>query len=610
MNTCGHSKITTVAREYHSYPISTLLMYYADSVLESSTTECNLNIISPSVYAVQEGHYTLMYFDGKPHNMSISVVRGFAVYLTQQKFNVTVNITVTPTCKPPYYSYITNTALILFVNSVTDSLVTFRGYPFDFCMNDARMPQCNGTITLTALEVLFYETPSFNTSLEGITSPLLIKDTSFLMILHGVPWPIDYKSVAVLLISKLTPKISHEIVMENVSWCNNEIEDLLVTALYTYSLFLAQAVHASNMKGNLILKLHNIFMLKNKKIFQYQTPNGLIKFINVVNVTMTGTNYFAQNIGGSVIILQSSNLTVSGNITINDGYSFYGGGIRLDTTSTLFLKEPLSASFSSNNAVRGSAIFAPVNSFYGVSVYNNNRETSPIQISPIENYSVENVTDINIKLYFSNNTFNSAGYSIHASLFSFFGNQTSPNFLFDKNTWDDEHSQYVYTTLIDTIIQEMDTFDKYSSLSNGICFQPNRQDWNCIYIDYFFFRSQLSPVIYAYPGGTALSIVNVPKGTYNIEGLHSITYYDLALSDDSTLSYTFYCDYKYDCDSILTATIAEISLYSWPIIRIFIEVCPFGFNLTGNSCSCLSVLETHVILTLYSLTVQQDTGQV
>ena len=80
-------------------------------------------------------------------------------------------------------------------------------------------------------------------------------------------------------------------------------------------------------------------------------------------------------------------------------------------------------------------------------------KTSPIQISPIENYSVENVTDINIKLYFSNNTYGSAGYSLHAPLFSFFGRQTSPKFLFDRKSWDDKHSQYVYTTLIDTIIQ-------------------------------------------------------------------------------------------------------------------------------------------------------------
>ena len=481
VNTCGHSKITTVN---HSYPSLALLTYYTDSMLESFTTECNLDITSPSVYPLPENYYydIQKYLNDKPHKMSISVVKGFAVYLTQQKFKVTVNTTVTPTCKPQV-DYNINTAFILFINSITDSLFTFQGYPFDFCTNDARVPQCNGTITLTALEVLFYETPSFSTSFEGTTSPLLIKDTSFLMIINDSIFPELHES-AVILISKITQKISHEIVMENVSWCKNVIDwyepdDEDPTNYFQY-LFLAQAeLHVSNVKGNLILNLHNIFMLNNvdSDNLPYQTPNGLMNFTNVGNVTMTGTNYFGYNDGGSVIILQSSNLTVSGNITINDGYSYYGGGIRLDTTSTLFLKEPLSAHFSNNNAIQGSAIYAPVN---------NADDTSPIQISPIENYSVENITDIDIKLYFSNNTYGSAGYSLHAPLFSFFGRQTSPKFLFDRKLWDDKHSHYVYTTLIDTIIQEMDMFDKYSSLSNGVCFRKNREDWKCTYIDYFF----------------------------------------------------------------------------------------------------------------------------
>ena len=342
VNTCGHSKINTVVREYHSYPSSTLLMYYTDSMLESFTTECNLNITSPSVYPLPYYYYydIQKYLYDKPHNMSISVVRGFSVYLTQQKFNVTVNISVTPTCKQPPHDYLTNTALILFVNSITDSLVTFQGYPFDFCTNDAKRPQCIGTITLTALEVLFYETPSFSTSFEGTTSPLLIKDTSFLMTVESYGSFPEHHENAVLLISKIAQKISHEIVMESVSWCKNVIDwyDDDKPIHYFRYLFLAQAeLHASNMKGKLILNLHNIFMLNNENNVNlpYQTPNGLMNFTNVGNVTMTGTNYFAHNAEGSVIILQSSNLTVSGNITINDGYSYYGGGIRLDTALQL-----------------------------------------------------------------------------------------------------------------------------------------------------------------------------------------------------------------------------------------------------------------------------------
>ena len=600
VNTCGHSKITTVARENHSYPSSTLLMYYTDSMLESSTTECNLIITSPSVYALPYKYYDdnydydiSNYVKSRPHNLSISVARPFSVYLTQQKFNVTVNTTLTPTCKPPPDKdddVFLNKAFILFVNSVTDSLVTFQGYPFDFCRNDTRMPQCNGNVISTSLEVLFYEMPSFNPSFEGTTSPLLIKDTSFLMTGHEES---DYFTPP-LLISIITQKISHEIVMENVSWCRNYIgwyyDD---SGTYFRYLFLAKA--ASNMKGNLILNLHNIFMLNNECYdnIPRQTYGGPMYFINVSNVTMTGRNYFSHNGGGSVINLKSSNLTVSGNITINDGYSYYGGGIRMDTASILFLKEPLSANFSNNNALDGSAIYAPFSSANTPvrNDYNNADYTSPIQISPIENYSVENITDINIKLYFSNNTFGLAGYSLHAPLFSFIGNQISPNFLFGRLLWDDKHSQFVYTTLINTIIQEMDMFDKHSSLSNGFCFRPNREDWKCTYIDYSFNYSQPLPVIHAYPGETALSVLSVAKGMYEV---YPNYYVDSVLNaSNSTLSFTFYCDKKYEeCKSYLTVTNTEL-LYSFSIIRIRIKVCPFGFNLTGKFCGCPSVLEKH-----------------
>ena len=275
---------------------------------------------------------------------------------------------------------------------------------------------------------------------------------------------------------------------------------------------------------------------------------------------MTGTNYFGHNGGGSVIILKSSNLTVSGNITINDGYSNYGGGIKMDTASIFFLKEPLSANFSNNNALDGSAIYAPFSSASANYFADN---TSPIQISPIENYSVENITDINIKLYFSNNTFGSAGYSLYAPLFSYLGQPLSPNFAHGRSLWDNKHSQYVYTTLIDTIIQGMDMFDKHSSLSNGICFQPNRREWNCTYIDYsIHYIMQPIHVIYAYPGETALSVVSVAKSI--LYEVYPNYYVDSALNaSNSTLSFTFYCDKKYEeCKSNLIVTNTELS-YSW-----------------------------------------------
>ena len=68
--------------------------------------------------------------------------------------------------------------------------------------------------------------------------------------------------------------------------------------------------------------------------------NTFVNF-SCIDVTMSGVNYFAWNYGGSVINVVSSNLTVTGNLTVNDGSAYHDGGIRLDSASTLFLKELL-----------------------------------------------------------------------------------------------------------------------------------------------------------------------------------------------------------------------------------------------------------------------------
>jgi predicted outer membrane repeat protein len=79
--------------------------------------------------------------------------------------------------------------------------------------------------------------------------------------------------------------------------------------------------------------------------------------VNVV-CTISGSSYFGHNFGGSVISAVSSNLTITGNLTVSDGHAFQGGGIRLDAASNLLLQEPLNARFINNSAQLGSAIFA------------------------------------------------------------------------------------------------------------------------------------------------------------------------------------------------------------------------------------------------------------
>ena len=78
------------------------------------------------------------------------------------------------------------------------------------------------------------------------------------------------------------------------------------------------------------------------------------------SVEIKGNSYFSENAGGTVIRVAGSDLFLTGNLTIKNGRAFRGGGIQLDGSSKLFLKEPLEARFYDNHADQGSAIFAPV----------------------------------------------------------------------------------------------------------------------------------------------------------------------------------------------------------------------------------------------------------
>ena len=108
---------------------------------------------------------------------------------------------------------------------------------------------------------------------------------------------------------------------------------------------------------------------------------------------MFGINYFAENHGRTVIKLVASELVVSGNLTIMDGHAYEGGGISMDGLSDLYFQESLVAGFYNNIADQGSVICSEITVLY-----------QTIQIWPSQNYSLSNVTSINISLYFSNNT--------------------------------------------------------------------------------------------------------------------------------------------------------------------------------------------------------------
>ena len=200
-----------------------------------------------------------------------------------------------------------------------------------------------------------------------------------------------------LRVLQFSKTISYEVMLERVAWCNNTVFSKW------YHQIAAQGPgfgdHVLHLKMSDVVIQNNVY--GGVDPIRQRTPNSMMLFDNV-NAIISGNSYIGQNLGGSAVKAISSNITITGNLTICDGYSYYGGGIQLDSYSYLFLKEPLHAQFINNSAQQGSAIFAPSHSSTLGKEYS--RTVSPIQISPAKVYMLDNLTDIDISLIFYGNT--------------------------------------------------------------------------------------------------------------------------------------------------------------------------------------------------------------
>ena len=590
VNLCGDSEVISEGTCKDPEGNMHLFVYFTDTAILSPTMHCNLNI-TLNCYASSMDELELS------DRVKVGSYSDLSLFLTQS-FLVKVDLSVG---SPPHMYGNNVHVLVVFVNSDTASQVSFQGYEhhYELCENSN-----NSDSDTASLQVIFYETSNFTSSVTDILHPIWIHDTAF----TDCRW-CDY----VLVVQKLTGKLSHKVSLDNVSWCSIEGDRNVVgrTALLVAH-NLAKPSHDT--VGELYISLNNI-TLTHGEIYCFLP--WLMYFSHVKQISMTGNNYFKQNSRGTVIKLVTSELAVSGNLTIMGGYAHQGGGISMDGLSTLAFEEPLVAGFYNNIADQGSAIYSPKEqNDYDIMHYLPIEQTdyqSPLQVRPAadKKYSINNVTSINISLHFWNNSNAIMDRSFYAPHFSFLGNQTSPNLLFDQITWDSDRSQHAYTTLIDTILH-MDRIDKYSSLWNGFCIQPHQQEWECEYIDRLIdqlpclnMTDTLGSIV-VYPGQKAFSVHYLdanqlldamycdPSGY--ISGLHS---FSPAAKDNSTLSYkAFYSSeashYRYAVMfRDLNAKTNNYSPYGVPVFLFNVSDCPLGFRLNNESCTCDNKLTSH-----------------
>ena len=599
VNLCGDSEINTVIPGTADWDTNndgikntslmmTMFVYFTDTAF-SLPALCNLHVTTNSASSPVYSRYVDLKLSGK---MKLDFLGDFILFLTQP-FLVNVNLNIGP---PSDAQDVKTAVKVVFVDSDTASQVSFQGYnlPYKLCVSNSRD---SSKFMPLYLQVLFYETPDFVSNMADVLHPMWIHDTAFKNTL-GVEYD-------VLVITKIlcTGRLNHIVSLDNVSWCDNHFH------LQRHSLLLAQnsaklytaklSDYLNETAGGLRLSLNNILAhtyVGNTDTF-IQTSACLMCFSHIEWIAMTGTNYFAESGGGSVIKLVASELAVSGNLTVMDGYAFEGGGISMDGLSALVFQEPLVAGFYNNIADHGSAIYSP---------QENDEAFSTITIWPNKVYSLNSMTSIKISLYFGNNTNGAVNRSFYAPKFCYlFLLQSSRMWVnklqFDKSTWDWDRFQYAYTTLIDSMLH-MDRVDKYTSLWNGVCIQPHHQEWKCDYIDFYFDNhdvcrnDSLLGFTTLYPGQVAFHIHDLHQCqvTYCLSNF-SIEVNSSVVRNKSLLTYTFAYPPQTGGGYYVARITKHIgyALVEVPLFVFDFSDCPLGFSLSNGSCTCDDKLASH-----------------
>ena len=379
-------------------------------------------------------------------------------------------------------------------------------------------------------------------------------------------------------------RIPHQVTLEKKSWCLKHLGFDRVVGVYDMIIGLA-------FYKNLHIDITNADM--HYVYSDHLWPQFMVFAKN--NITLNGHNYFSVN-RGIIMQIVNSNLTISGNLTLLGAETQdKGGAIMLTQSSSVFLKEPLEARFYDNRATQGSAIYV--------------EEDSRMYIQPNRLYSLKNITEIEIALYFRNNTnYLNAPNSlfVHESFSTLLLNTTPHKFLFRSDDWDFKHNRWAYDRVFDVILKEMDEIEKFTFLPNGICWQLHgKKKWHCTYTNK---NNDLNNLTYfsTYPGEKAISI------SYSKYG-DMFTVQQLSCSDNQ---YAFrdldYVLHKNESSSTVSAVFQnledqEICIQIFcsktkadppgAFFEFYVQVnayCPLGFHMSEKGyCNCTLALSNY-----------------
>lgn len=337
--------------------------------------------------------------------------------------------------------------------------------------------------------------------------------------------------------------------------------------------------------------------------------DGLLTFIEVENVTIHGTSQEKcqfNNLMGPVILTRGTDLFLTGEILFANNFASsgaYGGAIFLQSSSSLWLREPLRAEFCNNTAVSGGAIAS------GDLV----PEFCVFQYITSRVYSEQNISSIDIQLTFTGNSADIAGNSIYMQHLYLCSTRLSSSTILPMRV------EMIYNAIFKFERQVGNGLLEVSSNPNQICYcegeptNTNESVLNCAH------NSLKVHEFTTYPGKDfTVCIVSVdeilnpvyttvynkvlPRDHYSPSGYIDDGNFNWRLSYGQDIVKV----YGYNCTHLNFSILTNVSENSKGILALYpygdvyclaipvvLKKCPPGFELVHSVCNCSHLLEKH-----------------
>ena len=306
--------------------------------------------------------------------------------------------------------------------------------------------------------------------------------------------------------------------------------------------------------------------------------SGKLVFVNTASVYINGENNSFEKITGSVIQAYNSDIHLNGTLTFYNNKASHGAAIRLDSLSRLFIHDLTNATFINNSAY-----------FYGGAIYSHMDRNIP-NTNPLCAIQVvsQNISQLNARLSFKNNSAKYAGNSIYVSplyecqqLFLKDSNNTdlyNALFYFDGNNDTGEVSSVAVSTRQCNNVSQIKVYPGETIKINLTAYDLNG---NPTYAQ-ILTRLTISESKYIHNEVKHLDITNRLPLKQQIQTVYS--------KNCTTLNFTILSENTKDTMHLYFAVLGYSPTDS---IKLFQKTCPLGFVYDSESkaCVCSSFLK-------------------